>query len=155
MAAGDWLLMQGNLSSAATQAAAAAACARGVRVAINAAPIAFDWTAILPLCDLLVVNEVEAATLCGGEDPRMAARRLAAGCDVVLTLGAAGAVLQARDAATLIAAPRAARRRAGSRRGAGSPPSRRRRARRARRHPRRGRHRGGRCRSMPCAPHPT
>jgi ribokinase len=105
---GDWLLMQGNLSHAATCAAASGARGQGARVALNAAPIAFDFADLLPLCDLLIVNEVEASTLGGGEAPYAAARRLAASRDVVLTLGAAGAVMVARDGEIAVAAPRVA-----------------------------------------------
>ena len=40
--AGDWLLLQGNLSQATTSEAAAQATRRGARVAVNPAPIDFD-----------------------------------------------------------------------------------------------------------------
>jgi ribokinase len=107
LAVGDWLLLQGNLSAAASLAAVEAARLRGARVALNAAPIAFDFAPILPLCDLLIVNEVEAAMLAGIADPRDAARRLARAAPVVLTLGAAGAYLLAGNE-TMIPAPRVA-----------------------------------------------
>lgn len=105
MGAGDWLLLQGNLSAEASLAAARAARARGVKVVVNAAPIAFDLTPVIACCNLLIVNEVEAATLAGILDPRAAARRLAQDTTVVLTLGADGAVLLAGDE-TAIPAPR-------------------------------------------------
>jgi ribokinase len=104
LSAGDWLLLQGNLSAAASLAAVEAARARGAHVALNAAPIAFDFAPLLTSCDLLVVNEVEATTLAAVTDPRDAARRLARDTTVVLTLGDAGACLFA-GSETVVPAP--------------------------------------------------
>ena len=85
----DWLLLQGNLTAAATLAAIRAA--RG-RVVLNTAP--FRWPAgpLLPYCTILVANRVEAETMSGTSDPAAAAMRLhAQGCAVALvTLGAEG-----------------------------------------------------------------
>jgi ribokinase len=104
--AGDWLLLQGNLAADATLAAAAAARARGCRVAVNAAPVAFDFGPVLALCDLLIVNEVEAVALTGLADPYAASRRLVGRCQVVLTVGALGAVLLDGASEIAIEAPR-------------------------------------------------
>jgi ribokinase len=102
---GDWLLLQGNLTSAATAAAAAAARERGAFVAVNAAPVAFDFAPVIAACDLLVVNEPEAVALSGEAEPDTGARRLARGCRVILTRGARGAVLLDNGTQTAIAAP--------------------------------------------------
>jgi ribokinase len=104
--AGDWLLLQGNLTAETTLAAAVAARARGARVAVNAAPVAFDFGPVLASCDLLIVNEVESAALSGQADPHAGARHLVRGCHVVLTVGAHGAVLLDDVSETAIDAPR-------------------------------------------------
>ena len=106
--AGDWLLMQGNLPRAATEAAAVAARRLGARVAINAAPAAFAFDDLLSSCDLLVVNEVEAAALSGTDDAIAGARVLACRLDVVLTLGESGAIALASGAEVILPAPRVA-----------------------------------------------
>jgi ribokinase len=68
----------------------------GARVVFNPAPATGEGAALLPLADLVVVNEIEAAALVGGElaptnDPMETVARMAApGRDVVLTLGAGG-----------------------------------------------------------------
>jgi ribokinase len=103
---GDWLLLQGNLTGATTAAAAAEARRRGARVAVNAAPVAFDFDPVIAHCDLLVVNEVEAMALSGEGDPHAGACRLADRCRVVLTRGARGAVLLGEGPETVIDAPR-------------------------------------------------
>ncbi len=107
MTASDWLLLQGNLSQATTHAAAAQARQRGARVALNPAPINFDYAQILPLADLVVVNEIEAITLASQSDARQAAATLAtSACGVVLTLGADGAWLYDANASRHVVAPR-------------------------------------------------
>lgn len=85
----DWLLLQGNLSQAATLAAMQAT--RG-RVLFNAAPLRWPVAPLLPHCAVLVVNRVEAEAISGAADPAEAAARLhAQGCAVALvTLGAEG-----------------------------------------------------------------
>ncbi|MGJ7450738.1 ribokinase [Aquipuribacter sp. MA13-13] len=91
----------------------AAALARepGRTVVLSAAPApgrATDVAALLDLVDLLVVNEHEAAALASERDHVSAARALAAGArDVVVTLGARGALLVDRDGTvTPVPAPR-------------------------------------------------
>ena len=108
LGAGDILLMQGNLSRETTQECLARARGRGARTVLNPAPIAFDYGGLWPLVDVAVVNEVESRILSGVSDPAHAARRLIAfgvGA-VVVTIGADGAFLVTRDAATSVPAPR-------------------------------------------------
>lgn len=105
LGAGDWLLLQGNLTQAATQAAVAAARAQGGHVAVNAAPICFSFDVVRAGCDLLIVNEVEAVALSGVSDPERGARDLSRAGAVVLTLGARGALAWDRDGAIAVAAP--------------------------------------------------
>jgi ribokinase len=90
-APGDWLLMQGNLTAAATLAAARAA--RG-RVMLNAAPLRWPVASVLPFCAVAAVNQGEAEAVAGLPDPGDAALWLRAqGCGAaVVTLGAEGCV---------------------------------------------------------------
>ncbi len=107
MTASDWLLLQGNLSQATTHAAAAQARRRGARIAVNPAPINFQFEDTLALADLIVVNEVEAMTLAPQDDAKQAAAALATPSRaVVLTLGADGAWLHGASSARHFAAPR-------------------------------------------------
>ncbi len=88
------LLMQGNLSLEATRAALASARAAGARTAFNPSPLQPGAAALLPLVDLLVVNQGEAERLGGASEPEAAAhalRRAGAGA-VALTLGARGSL---------------------------------------------------------------
>ena len=89
MAPADWLLMQGNLTAAATLAAMRAA--RG-RVMLNAAPLRWPVAPMLPSCAVAVVNRGEAEAVTGLADPGAAALWLRAqGCAAaVVTLGAEG-----------------------------------------------------------------
>jgi ribokinase len=91
---GDLLLMQGNLSGEATRAALTAARAAGARTAFNPSPLQPGFAALLPLVDLLVVNEGEAERLGGAGEPEAVAqalRRAGVGA-VALTLGARGSL---------------------------------------------------------------
>ncbi len=85
----DWLLMQGNLTAAATLAAMRAA--RGP-VMLNAAPLRWPVAPMLPFCAVAVVNRGEAEAITGLADPGGAAVRMRAqGCGAaVVTLGAEG-----------------------------------------------------------------
>lgn len=96
MAPADWLLVQGNLTAAATLAAMRAA--RG-RVMLNAAPLRWPVTPMLPSCAVLVVNRGEAEAATGLADPDAAALHLRAqGCGAaVVTLGAEGCVWAGAD----------------------------------------------------------
>jgi len=87
----DVLLVQGNLSTQATHAALSAARGKGITTIFNPAPIRHDVSALLPLADVLIANEVEAAaTVC--RKPLDAPGRLAAGAIAIITLGAAGSM---------------------------------------------------------------
>ena len=91
---GGLLLMQGNLSWEATRAALAAARAAGARTAFNPSPLQPGFSALLPLIDLLVVNEGEAERLGGAGEPEAVAqalRRAGVGA-VALTLGERGSL---------------------------------------------------------------
>ena len=86
--AGDILLVQGNLSAAATRAAAAA-CAG--RVMLNTAPLRWDVRPLLPYCAVVVANRVEATTITGHAS---AVALYDAGAAVaVVTLGAEGCLV--------------------------------------------------------------
>lgn len=91
MAAADWLLVQGNLTAAATLAAMRAAHGR---VMLNAAPLRWPVAPMLPSCAVAVVNRGEAEAVTGLADPAAAALWLRAqGCAAaVVTLGAEGCV---------------------------------------------------------------
>ncbi|MEU7862656.1 ribokinase [Nonomuraea sp. NPDC049141] len=85
----DALLLQLEIPVAACLAAARQARAHGVPVILNAAPYTQGLEELLTQVDLLIVNEGEAAALCGGTDP---AALLALGpCAAVVTLGEHGA----------------------------------------------------------------
>jgi ribokinase len=77
--------MQGNLSEAATLAAARAA----PHVVLNTAPLRWDYARVLPECDLVVANRLEAEMLTGLSDPFAAAGRLRG----IVTIGAEGCVV--------------------------------------------------------------
>jgi len=87
----DWLLMQGNLTAAATLAAMRAA--RGP-VMLNAAPLRWPVAPVLPFCAVAVANRGEAEAITGFADPGSAALWMQAqGCGAaVVTLGAEGCV---------------------------------------------------------------
>jgi len=84
---GDWALLQNETNGAAEFAAEARA--RGIKVAWNAAPLDAEATlALLPLTDLLIVNEVESrglAAATGREASELGPEHL------VITGGEAGA----------------------------------------------------------------
>ena len=92
---GDTVLLQGNLSAALTAHCLQVASARGARTLINPAPIQFDYGAIWPFVDCVILNAVEALTLAGTDEPVAAGRLLQAeGVGIVIvTLGADGAVM--------------------------------------------------------------
>ncbi len=87
----------------------------GARTVLNAAPApppgSLDLQALLAATDVLVVNETEAELMAGGERGEdgwagPAARLLGLGCrSVVITLGAAGAVVAQADRPGLVAVP--------------------------------------------------
>ncbi len=106
--AGDVLVLQGNLSLAATEAACRAARGLGMHTAFNPSPMQPGFPSLLPLVDLLVVNESEAVQLGGARpaDDLVRALHEAGAADVVLTLGGRGSrSYGARGAAEVRAEP--------------------------------------------------
>lgn len=107
LAGGDVLLLQGNLSVAATEAALREGRNLGLVTIFNPSPLQTGFGALLPLIDLLVVNEGEAAALGGGiGEPDDLTHRLheAGAATVVLTLGARGAFAFGRLGTAQVAA---------------------------------------------------
>ncbi len=100
-AAGDLLVLQGNLSEATTTAILTRARAAGLRIALNPSPLRGFFAAMWPLIQMAFVNEGEAAALGGTSS------LLAVGVSqVVLTLGPAGArLLSAGTCETVAAQP--------------------------------------------------
>lgn len=96
IAGGDVLVCQQEIPVATVIAAARAARAGDTRVILNAAPARALPPELLANVDLLVVNEVEAQAITGGDTADVAAL-LALVPRVVLTLGAAGARFAERD----------------------------------------------------------
>lgn len=94
--AGDWLLMQNECN--ALDSAFSLAESHGMRIAFNPAPMTME-VMHLPLerCELLIVNETEAAALAGDDDLEAAIVTLGKrfpDTRLVLTLGSKGAMLQ-------------------------------------------------------------
>lgn len=103
---GDGLVLQGNLTLAATRAALSAARAMGVRTVLNPSPLQAGFAGLLGLVDLLVLNEGEAFDLGGAGEPRAVASSLQRrGCGaVVLTLGDRGAIFADLDGSDHVSA---------------------------------------------------
>ena len=104
-AAGDVLLMQGNLSEDATRAAAETARAHGATCILNTAPIAWDMRGILGLFDIVIANEGEAALLTAGSPTAKASLRASGVRTAIITLGARGALILDNGTETTINAP--------------------------------------------------
>ena len=104
---GDLLLMQGNLNRETTRGCLERARRQGARTLLNPAPIAFDYAGLWPLVDVAIVNEIEGRILAGAQSPSQAAPHLLAlgAGAVVVTLGAAGALLVTRDGVQPVPAP--------------------------------------------------
>jgi ribokinase len=104
--AGDVLVLQGNLSLGTTRAACVAARAAGLPVLFNPSPMREGFFDLLPMIDLLVVNEGEAIELAGPLAPEPLLQHLqAAGAGaVVMTLGARGAMALGRFGAAAVPA---------------------------------------------------
>lgn len=83
------LLLQLEIAPAANHAWAEAARAHGVPVLLNAAPASDAAKALLPHCDVLLVNEGELAALCG-EGSKAGGEATLGPATVVTTLGARG-----------------------------------------------------------------
>lgn len=90
---GDILLMQGNLDRGVTEHSLRQARRGGLTTVVNPAPIHYDFSAMWPLVDYVVPNEVELRTLTTESDVIAGAERLRdlGVSHVVVTLGAAGA----------------------------------------------------------------
>jgi ribokinase len=106
LGAGTTVLMQMEVPAPENWGVLTRARRRGARTVLNVAPAAPVPTAALADLDVLVVNELEAATIAGtldinGVDGPDLARALAKAADVtcIITLGAAGAVAAERDGA--------------------------------------------------------
>ncbi|WGH79600.1 ribokinase [Jannaschia ovalis] len=91
---GDAMLLQGNLDRDVTAALCRAGRDRGLFTVLNPSPFDAGLRDLLPLTDALFVNanEARALTGCAGRDA-VAALRRAGVAQVVLTLGAEGALL--------------------------------------------------------------
>lgn len=108
----DVLVLQGEIPMAANLAAARQASERGMTVQLNPAPVTEVPQALAALADVLVPNELEAATLLGLDpdqalDGRAAAQRLAGGeRAAVVTMGARGAAWAAGGRGGVVEPPR-------------------------------------------------
>jgi ribokinase len=104
------LVLQGELPSVLSVQAARLAHDFNVRLVINLAPVA-SFDGVLHLADPLVVNEVEAAQLLGGDahyvDDSLALRLGDLAKTVVVTLGARGAVYLENGSVQRVPAPTA------------------------------------------------
>jgi ribokinase len=112
IAAGDLVVVQGEIPVAASERAVRVAEEAGARVVINLAPVVSFSGAALRRADPLVLNEVEAAWLLrvtpeevAAAPEAAAARLLAHASSVVVTLGAAGAVVGTPGHSERIPAP--------------------------------------------------
>ncbi|MFF8270838.1 ribokinase [Streptomyces sp. NPDC016562] len=108
IAAAGTLLLQLELPLPAVLAGARAARAHRVRTVLTPAPVQPLPAELLAAVDLLIPNEHEAAALTGLTDPHQAAAALLDDVpEVVITLGAAGALYAARGQEPLtVPAPR-------------------------------------------------
>jgi ribokinase len=88
----DILVLQGNMSFAATLAACREARRLGLQTVFNPSPMQPGFRTLLPLVDLLVLNESEARDLAGAQDAGDLAKALhgTGAANVVVTLGPRG-----------------------------------------------------------------
>jgi len=104
-AVGDALLVQGNLTEAATRAALEAAGAGGMVRVVNPSPLRPWWVGLVGDCEVLFVNASEARALTGREGVEAARALNAAGVnEVVLTRGAEGALVSGPGGVVEVAA---------------------------------------------------
>ncbi len=105
---GDILLMQGNLPLETTRAGLAEARMRELTTILNPAPIHYGYGDLLPLAEIAILNEIEAADLGGDPDPIEAGNAIhVRGVPrVIVTLGRDGAVLIDGSGRLHVAAPR-------------------------------------------------
>ncbi len=99
LGSGGVLLMQGNLAPDVTRWALAAARKPRATTVLNVAPVPPGISALLPLVDIAVVNEIEAEQLTGCRDVRLAGRAILerGARHAVVTIGAAGAMVVTSD----------------------------------------------------------
>lgn len=92
------LVLQNEIRAAVNLDIAARARAARMRVIWNAAPAQPDQAGLLPLCDVLIVNRVEAGDMTGLTEPSDQAQALLGlgPGTVIVTLGAEGALLAQR-----------------------------------------------------------
>jgi ribokinase len=104
--AGDYVLMQGNLSLASTNAVADLTRERSAKLVINAAPWHWDSTEVLEKCEGVIANEGEMLDIAKGIDVKHSAAWLQAKGPawVIVTLGADGCLLSTREAVSSFAA---------------------------------------------------
>ncbi len=97
--AGSYLLLQNEINDIPFLITEGKKC--GLRVVFNPAPCGKEVAAYpLELCDLLLLNEVEAAFLTSCAEPEAAANALASRCpesEIVITLGKTGALYRFHD----------------------------------------------------------
>ncbi|BDA84870.1 ribokinase [Aureimonas sp. SA4125] len=95
IAAGDVVVMQGNLGPSVTRNCLAFARSRGATTVVNASPLPEGGGMDLDDIDVLIVNAVEANLLTGCDTPQNGARALLGRGPrhVLLTLGADGAIV--------------------------------------------------------------
>ncbi|MDX8492517.1 ribokinase [Mesorhizobium sp. VK22B] len=102
---GDLAVFQGNLSGATTEALLSEARRRGMVTAFNPSPLRPSFQELWPLVDIAFLNAGEALALTGASGEAAAAVLHARGVrDVVLTLGADGALLSGGGAPLRVAA---------------------------------------------------
>lgn len=104
----DVVLQQGNFSAEKTEAIFRLARENKLTTVFNPSPLTIQFKAILPLVDILVVNQLEAQGLSGVSDIALAATSLleAGVGQVIITLGADGALLlDAHQRQQIAAAP--------------------------------------------------
>jgi ribokinase len=108
---GGVVVVQAEISASTVEAVLVAGAAAGARVVLNLAPFTPLAARALELCDPLVVNEAEVSQMVGQPvdtlvEARDAALRVDRRCrSVVVTLGAAGAVVAENGTVTHVPAP--------------------------------------------------
>lgn len=96
--AGDLLVLQGNLSKAATIAALELARQTSMLTAFNPSPLQPWFSTLWPLVDIAFLNQSEVRALTGETGDAAGQRLVQQGvCTVVLTLGGEGSMLMTAD----------------------------------------------------------
>lgn len=102
----DVLLQQGNFSAEKTREIFTLAKEKKLTTVFNPSPFNPEFKTLLPLVDILVVNQLEAQLLSGEDDISAAATRLLKNGvkQLIITLGADGALLQDGEGQQRVAA---------------------------------------------------